>query len=82
MASTSARWIRAAWLGAFSHGKPHDIMVGLDGDSIVIWRIESNEHIRISRKDWAKLFWAVKRQIEETEHDTEDDAPAARGVTE
>lgn len=72
--ANKAMWVRAAWDGAFSHGKPQDIMVGVDGDNVIIWRLDSDEKIRIKREDWAKLFWMVKNQIEKGEQEEEAQA--------
>jgi hypothetical protein len=78
MAANKAMWVRKAWQGLTSPQRD-DIMVGVDGDNIIIQRFHSNEKIVISKRDWAKLFWSVRRAIAEEEHVDEDIDEAAAG---
>lgn len=78
--ANKAMWIRAAW-DCGHRPQYDDIMVGVDGDKVIIHRLHNpSERIVISRKDWAKLFWPrglpVKNQIEQGEPPDEDAEPA------
>lgn len=76
--SNKAIWVRQAWDGGIGR-EYDDVMVGVDGDKVIIHRLHNpSERVVFSRQDWAKLFWAVKHQIERMGEDGSEDADAAR----
>lgn len=64
MASNKAQWVRVAWADGI-HKELDDVMVGVDGDNVVIHRLHNpSERLIFSREDWAKLVRTVKAELE------------------